>query len=799
MSTDPSIHDATTRSIGSDAAASPPHNTPDAARPHVASGESIACDSPGQPPAGSSGRTLGEFRLVCKVGQGAQGSVYLAEDLSLARFVALKVSRARGKEGQVLARLNHPHIVRVYREQILGEDKLLAMQFVPGQNLLGWIRWLAAEGRESGSSEAFQRWAADVRIPEPFADARVADEPAARQVPAGDHARTAVWLIHTVALALHHAHRRGVLHHDIKPANIMIDTAGNPLLTDFNVASLSDEVRRTSVGGTVPYMAPEHLLTLQACMGESARPESARPESVRPGGDAIDVRSDVYSLAVVLYELLCGQVHWQPIRRGSSSQQVAQLLADRQLSGPPPLKAIAGVTPALAAIVDKALQPDPNRRYQDADALATDLHRWLEGRPNRYAANPSLAERALQLGRRRRRTLAVIGAAVVAVLLLSATVLWRESARLQQCQVLADQAEAQLDEGRASRAAERLGRAESLLSQVVWLPYWSEDAKRRATSRLAEVSTQIHQLELQQFRGQFGQIRLATQRSAGPTDGSGLIENALRTYGVLEHPEWQDRPPFASLDETDRRAVAENISELLLVSVLQSASRRHPSERQLETVLERFPREHRSLAIVRSLSSIRTRETAAASGAWDVEQFELPVAEEVSDPFEAYLVGVVCTLQDDYEAAYWWFDRAVSLRPPGTPPRFWAHYWTAMACQQLGLSDEALIHYGICVGLRPDFSWPAYNLSLVCLEHDQRPLAKQFLRHAIELDPRFEPAYLALAGILVQERDYDAAAAVYDQAYAFAPDSPDLLELRRRIESRRSAATGPASRPAASR
>lgn len=726
-----------------------------AAPVHNATTQPAGGDDPasGQGPTASAapqaGQTLGEFRLISKVGQGAHGSVFLARDLSLGRYVAVKVSPARGQEGQVLARLNHPHIVSVYREQIVGASKLLAMQFVAGRNLQDWIRAVAGQDRAGFDGSAFAGWAAAVKVPK-----QVSEDPPRGELPSGDFVTIAVWLIHTVAGALTHAHRRGVLHHDIKPANIMIDTSGQPLLTDFNVASLSEDAKRTTVGGTIAYMSPEHLQTLQVYMNGGS------PHS----HDAIDVRSDVYSLAVVLYELLTGHVHWQPMRGGSSAEQVAQLLADRQLSGPPSLHPIAGVTPGLSAILSKALHPDPNRRYQDACEFATDLHCWLRGQPNQFAANPSLRERGARFARRHRRSLSVALLALTAGALLMGTSLWRERNRLVACEQLADAANQALSQGSAAGAAEQLGRAESLLSQVRWLPILSPATYSRTTAELADVSSQIAKAELHRFRGQFGEIRLAATLDSTPADGAGLIGNALRAYGVMQREDWQSQEPFVDLDAADQRTVAENISELLLVSVLQSAARTTPTSEQWAIVMRRFPVQHRELSVIRSLASVQDHGFS----------IQRPRPNAVEDSFEAYLYGVVSTLEEDFQSAHQWFLHSIALRETGSPPRFWAHYGNADACQQLGFFDEALIHYGICVGLRPDFTWPTYNMGLVCLKKQDRELAKHYMRQAMRMDPQFIPAYVGLGGMLYQEEAFEEAVETYQLAIERGLESADL-------------------------
>jgi eukaryotic-like serine/threonine-protein kinase len=307
------------------------------------------------------GETIGEFELIHELGTGAFARVFLARQSSLGRLVALKVSRNRSEEGRTLASLEHDHIVHVFTELVHGDLRLLCMQYVPGTTLERVIRHLASlpPARRTGQS---------------FLDAvdSLRHTPAAldlaglrtRELLAGlDAIETACWVMARLAEALAHAHGLGVLHRDIKPANVLVNSYGRPLLADFNVASSvpSSEREDSGVGGTVAYMAPEHL--------DAFNPGDPTPAS------AVDVRSDVYSLGVLLFELLTGRLPFPyTLRRGALVESLAEHASLRR-GGPPPLPADIDAPPAVVRVLIRCLAPNPVERF----ASAADLAAALEG------------------------------------------------------------------------------------------------------------------------------------------------------------------------------------------------------------------------------------------------------------------------------------------------------------------------------------------------------------------------------------------------------------------------------------
>ena len=198
--------------------------------------------------------------------------------------------------------------------------------------------------------------------------------------------------------------QRGILHRDLKPANILFADDGEPLILDFNLASDMKAHARVSaalVGGTLPYMAPEHLAAFH------------------DGSATFDARCDVYSLGVVLYEMLTG-THPFPVRRGPVSDVLAAMIADRQSPVPDIRGANPAASPAVAAIVNHCLEADPVRRYQLPRQLQEDLERQLDHRPLRYAPDSSLRERTMKWVVRHPRATSSTTVAVFASALLIA-------------------------------------------------------------------------------------------------------------------------------------------------------------------------------------------------------------------------------------------------------------------------------------------------------------------------------------------------------------------------------------------
>lgn len=293
-------------------------------------------------------KDIGRFKLLEQIDSGGFGTVYRAHDPVLKRQVALKIPRQerldRGEveallgEARAAARLKHPGIVQVYDAGMEGEWAYIASEFIEGASLRTHLL-----------------------APEPVSFRQVAG------------------ICQQVAEALQHAHELGIIHQDVKPSNILLDAEGRPYLTDFGLArnaaeeTQAEETQQADrgVAGTLPYMSPEQVR----------------------GGQSVTAASDIYSLGVVLYEMLTGSCPFTGTR--------AELVRQIQEAPVPRLRQRNPRIPRdLEAICLKCLAREPANRYPSAAELADDLRRYLANESVR--ARPGIwAERAWRWSRRK--------------------------------------------------------------------------------------------------------------------------------------------------------------------------------------------------------------------------------------------------------------------------------------------------------------------------------------------------------------------------------------------------------------
>lgn len=395
--------------------------------------------------ASRAGRRLGDYHLLAELGRGGMGIVFEAVQESLGRRVALKIlptaaaldQRAVSRfqiEAQAAARLQHAHIVPIYAVGQVESIPYYAMQLIEGTSLAhlikemrrltssgggddpggvdgDWVDHLVASllsdhfaptrgaaGGDQGSCDTGSGVASlAARTAGQFR--RLSSETGFRSIPSPAYFRSVARLGIQAAEALDYAHDRGIIHRDVKPANLLLDPQGWLWVADFGMARLPTDSGLTLTGellGTLRYMSPEQA--------------TGRPALV-------DRRTDVYSLGATLYEMLS----LQPAFGGLDPNQILREVAERD---PAALRTLNPAVPRdLAAIITKAMAKTPSARYATAWHLAEDLGRFLDGRPVE-ARVPSSWQRALKWVRRRPAVTALFLLAQVLMLALLVLGAW---------------------------------------------------------------------------------------------------------------------------------------------------------------------------------------------------------------------------------------------------------------------------------------------------------------------------------------------------------------------------------------
>lgn len=319
------------------------------------------------------GQRLDDFELLVQLGKGAFGCVFLARQLSMQRLVALKISADKGSEPQTLAQLDHPNIVRVFDQRQLPDRKLrlLYMQYAPG-GTLHEVLDLAKQTPDHARTGKLLVTA----VGESLARGGLLvgeDSHWKRRTASQSWAETVCRIGSQLALALDYAHKQGVLHRDVKPANVLLSADAVPKLADFNISfssQLDGATPAAYFGGSLAYMSPEQL--------EACNPTHSRDPA------ELDGRSDLYSLAVMLWELLYGE---RPFRDGHLQGGWTATLVDmteiRRSSPPSRPESLDIIDPLkfrIERVLTRVLAPDPASRPADGSALARDLMLCLNPR-----------------------------------------------------------------------------------------------------------------------------------------------------------------------------------------------------------------------------------------------------------------------------------------------------------------------------------------------------------------------------------------------------------------------------------
>jgi Flp pilus assembly protein TadD/serine/threonine protein kinase len=696
-----------------------------------------------QPPEQVVGQ-IGDFRIVREVGRGGMGVVYEAEQISLGRRVALKVLPLAGaldprhlqrfqNEARAAASLHHQHIVPVYA---VGSERgvhYYAMQFIDGQTLADFIAELRQAGARPAPTGEQPTTPQFPKQAQPTADtaprAAVSTEQAR---PDRAHFRRVAELGIQAGEALDHAHQLGIVHRDVKPANLLVDGRGSLWVADFGLAQVQSDARLTLTGdllGTLRYMSPEQALARRV---------------------VVDHRTDVYSLGATLYELLT----LEPAFTGSDRQELLRQIAFEEPVRP---RRVNKAIPAeLETIVLKAMEKNPQERYATAAELAEDLRHFLADQPIR--ARPAGVVRRLRKWGRRHRGVVVTAALglLLALAVVAGSIGWvmRDQAARQKeaegpVQSAMDEAERLLKQEKVREALSAALRAEGLLLHAGGHPRLGPEVQALLKDLRMLVT-------LEEVRLTWTAVRGSKFDNASADEG---FEKAFREYGI----DVEALPvEVAAARICACRIKAELVAALGSWAYARNAVRKGSGLGLFAVARAAEPDEWRG----------RLRDVLEGRG--EAALAEL-VRLEKTDALPAWTLGHVVHAVEKEKGDLAQVVPLLRHAQQRVPDDFWLNHSLGYALHRMQHPqlDEAIGFYRVAVALRPGS--PGARLNLGAALHAQKKLdeAVAAYQKAIALKPDYADAYRNLGNALDEQKKLDEAVAAYQKAIALKPDFAD--------------------------
>lgn len=726
---------------------------------------------------------IGRFLIERPLGQGGFGVVYLATDPDLNRQVALKVPRLHAlanpdllerfrREARAAAGLDHPNIIPVFEAGEADGACYIASAYCPGSNLAEWLK----------------------------------------DQPGGVTPRVAALITARLAEAVAYSHSRGVLHRDIKPSNVMLvpswtgdsQTVGSrtdelpfvPKLGDFGLA----KVMRDALGDGTMEAALE-----TAASTALGTPAYVSPEQTGQRTEDVGPATDVYSLGVVLYELLTGRPPFQ-------GPNVVDVLDQVRHAEPVPLRRLRPDVPRdLETVCHKCLEKEARLRYGASGDLAADLWRVMRHEPIR-ARRPSTWYRGVKFARRRRVPIAVAGVLLASVAALA----WsgwerierRErtesavNAALHEAELLQATAEAKGDDLAAWSAAlaearraesivatasirtelrERVATAvdalrtehDSLLNRLA-----EEERDRRMLAQLDEArmeATSVH-LELFDTSRQYQAYARCFENygidvaSLDPPDAAALVRRS-RIHDAL----FEALIDWSFAKEPDLYSGSESREKLL--EIAEYAATATPKWHRLFIQARKQRNPESLLAYVDLTQMPASALTHIAEGLVARGQRDAGVAllrEAQRDHPDDFWINTTLgltllrTTPPQVADAVRFLSAAVAIRPdsPGA--------WVNLSCalnEQPGCEDEAITAAERAVELKPDYATASVNLAIALHGKHEYDKAIAACRQALAIDPENAGALNAIGNAYLETRRYDDAIAEYREAVRLDPDS----------------------------
>ncbi|HVX15010.1 MAG TPA: serine/threonine-protein kinase [Pirellulales bacterium] len=668
------------------------------------------------------GETFGEFQLLDVLGHGAHGRVYLARQPSLAdRPVVLKLASLGGQEHLSLARLQHTYIMPLYWAQddtSLGL-RTLCMPYIGGVPLSHLLTRLAGipPGRRTGGDllAALTDACGEQRLTPPV------QGPACRFMAKASYVEAMCALGACLAEALDYAHERDVVHHDLKPSNVLVAADGQPLLLDFHLAQRALEPGAEQVawlGGTPGYMAPEHQAALAAVLDR------------RPIPQRVDGKADLFSLGVLLCEGLAGDLP-------PTDESPARWLR----------RANPQVSPALADVLSKCLAPEASHRYPSAGALAADLRRHLAHRPLKHVANRSLVERWHKW--RRRRPYALMSTFLtVALLTACAVIASTVHERWQSAERALSDAQEEMRAGRFQGAKMSLDHGLSLAATLPWRGQLWQDLRDASVVADSGHRLQLLHALVVQLRALYGPEGLPAQ------DAERLEAETRRLWGE-RHLFFRDGvdplPGNRSREKDDLVDLALFWAAVQERRADQAGSRAVAQDRL--AILQEAERMVGARLILcreqQRLATLLGDDTLAAAVA------EKARALVPASGWEHYALGRSDLTAGRLGEADAHFRAAVTMNPKD----LWPNFYHARVAYQLEQYEEALTAFTVCVVLADRAPWSYYNRGLANVQLGRSEAARDDFDRALDLNPNLSAAALERGLLSYGQHRYDEAIA----------------------------------------
>ncbi len=688
--------------------------------------------SPGRAPFPQAGETVAGFQLVEELGRGSFARVFLARETQLAdRLVALKLSRRGSREPQTLARLQHTHIVPVYSHRV-DPDSGLHVLCMPYFGRATLARVLAEVERDEAEETLDGRSLVEALDRLEPSDGLASGPSSGRAALAGrSFPRGVAWWGARLAEALGLAHDRGVLHRDIKPSNVLIAADGTPMLLDFNLAheSIESDGRDddgANLGGTIDYMAPEHL---EALAGERS--------------DHIDARSDLFSMGVLLYETALGSKPFAPPRKSGPIVETLLRAADERKGEPRSLFPDDADVPApLQAVIERCLAPDPAERYQSAYELADDLQAVADDLPLPHAREPLPSRLARRLRQQRFRiataALILLSFSAVALAVLSLSI--ERAARYEQGRELFDQGNEHLSNGDYDAAIIQFEAASQLArrsEEGVWHQIFRWRSLREIVDKLnaLERRNNLEQLDEEAIRkASLAKRHAETHRNVAALHAAsddlrmrliGLgddlpgavreLQDLLKPFYVLSSREdWTTLDYlWSQLDEPRGSRLRREVNELLFLWMVGVESSLPPvglkgasgdEAAAIRRALEICDRAIRFATPGAPWAALRHRFQSRLSGGGATAAAEPSVAAETS-ALACFQWGLLNSSRNRRSRAIEWLQRAVRI----DGSNYWYQFYLGFLEDKAGLTDEALDQYGIAAALKPESPWVLFS------------------------------------------------------------------------------------------